>query len=93
MKERCLNPRHDHFHLYGGRGIKICDRWLESFVVFLDDMGPKPTPVTRSTGRRKRKLRAGEFRWATMREQASEQASALEIDTAYNSSEFHFRWG
>lgn len=44
MKARCLNPKHKQYKDYGGRGIKVCDRWLHSFPNFLDDMGQKPTP-------------------------------------------------
>lgn len=44
MKQRCTNPNTSHFELYGGRGIKVCDRWLENFQNFLDDMGERPSP-------------------------------------------------
>lgn len=44
MKQRCYNPKHTYYHNYGGRGIRICDRWLNSFENFLTDMGNKPTP-------------------------------------------------
>lgn len=43
MKQRCYNEKHSHFNYYGGRGIKVCDRWLNSFQSFYEDMGPKPT--------------------------------------------------
>src|SRR5665213_3191122 len=39
MKERCYNPKHKAFNDYGGRGIKVCDRWLESFEDWLNDLG------------------------------------------------------
>lgn len=41
MKERCNNPKHRMFSYYGGRGIKVCRRWLR-FKEFLMDMGIKP---------------------------------------------------
>lgn len=42
MKGRCCNPNNSQFHDYGGRGIKVCDRWLHSFENFLADMGERP---------------------------------------------------
>lgn len=42
MKTRCYNERHPTFKNYGARGITICDRWLESFANFIQDMGPAP---------------------------------------------------
>ncbi|HRF69918.1 MAG TPA: hypothetical protein PKV66_00645 [Candidatus Pelethenecus sp.] len=45
MKNRCLTPSYRAYHRYGGRGIKICDRWLgkDGFKNFLEDMGRKPS--------------------------------------------------
>jgi hypothetical protein len=43
MRQRCLNPRNRAYPNYGGRGITICDRWLESFKNFEEDMGPRPS--------------------------------------------------
>lgn len=42
MKERCTNPNDKRYSDWGGRGIKVCDRWLDSFENFLEDMGEKP---------------------------------------------------
>ena len=41
MRYRCLDPKATSWKDYGGRGIKICDRWLgpEGFVHFLEDLG------------------------------------------------------
>ena len=43
MKTRCYNPKATRFKHHGGRGITVCERWLNSFENFLEDMGKKPT--------------------------------------------------
>lgn len=45
-KYRCTNPNNDKYANYGGRGIKMCDRWLNSFESFLEDMGERPEGKT-----------------------------------------------
>ena len=42
MMTRCTNPKVNNYHNYGGRGIKVCDRW-HNFELFLLDMGEKPS--------------------------------------------------
>lgn len=42
MIQRCLNPRNHKYAEYGGRGIKVCERWL-CFTEFLIDMGKRPS--------------------------------------------------
>ncbi len=44
MKTRCYNPNEKEYNNYGGRGIIVCDRWLNNFSSFLEDMGQKPAP-------------------------------------------------
>lgn len=46
MKTRCLNPRNRKFPDYGGRGITICQEWVNDFTIFLWDMGPRPAGHT-----------------------------------------------
>lgn len=43
MKARCYQRSHNRYHLYGGRGIVVCDRWLHSFSNFISDMGERPS--------------------------------------------------
>jgi hypothetical protein len=44
MMDRCNNSEHSQYADYGGRGIKVCKRWAESFENFFADVGPKPSP-------------------------------------------------
>ena len=42
MIARCEDPNAAHYDKYGGRGIKVCDRWRQGFLSFLLDMGERP---------------------------------------------------
>ena len=46
MKDRCVNPNNKSYSEYGGRGIKVCDRWKNSFQLFLADVGLRPVDKT-----------------------------------------------
>lgn len=42
MIQRCTNQKHPYYAHYGGRGISVCDEWMNSYKRFLDDMGRRP---------------------------------------------------
>lgn len=46
MKSRCSFAAHKGYKHYGGRGIRVCDRWVGSFENFLADMGERPDDRT-----------------------------------------------
>lgn len=43
MRRRCTDPKRSNYHLYGGRGITVCDQWFHSFHAFLADVGYAPS--------------------------------------------------
>jgi hypothetical protein len=74
MKDRCHNPNRSDYKDYGGRGIRVCKKWLNSFENFFADMGPRPS-AKHSIDR----IRVnGDYepsncRWATKMEQVQNQ--------------------
>lgn len=43
IKRRCYKPGSPYYEIYGGRGIRMCDGWRNSFIAFFRDMGPRPS--------------------------------------------------
>lgn len=77
MIQRCTNPATENYHLYGGRGICVCERWL-TFENFLADMGERPagTSIDRFPNN-DGNYEHGNCRWATAAAQRANQRKGL----------------
>jgi hypothetical protein len=88
MLSRCYNPNTTNYGRWGGRGIKVCDRWLEhrkGFDNFLVDMGYKPT-VKHQLDRidNNKDYSPKNCRWATQKEQMNNTSKSLKIEYGGN---------
>lgn len=68
MIQRCTSPNYKFYARYGGRGIKVCERWRD-FRNFLADMGERPHGLTLDRINNGGNYEPGNVRWATRRQQ------------------------
>lgn len=81
MRRRCSNPKEPSYKHYGGRGIRVCERWEESYENFLADMGPRPSD-RHSIDRIdvNGNYEPGNCRWATWNEQSRNRRNNVFIE-------------
>ena len=78
MKARCLNPRHQRFADYGGRGVSICRRWMK-FENFLSDMGEPPTGMFLDRKDNAKGYGPDNCRWVTPKQSTANRSNTIRV--------------
>lgn len=78
MRARCQNQNDDNFPSYGGRGIKVCQRW-QVFSNFLADMGERPARTTIDRKNPNGDYEPNNCRWASPIQQARNRRNTLNV--------------
>jgi len=80
MRARCLFKSHEAYKNYGGRGITICDSWLDSFEKFSEDMGERPDGTTLDRIDVDGGYNKDNCKWSNPTEQANNRRSSIYLE-------------
>lgn len=80
MKARCCNPTDKDYPRYGGRGISVCQSWLDSFEAFFADMGRRPPGMTLERIDTDGNYAPGNCEWATATDQARNRRRSVYVN-------------
>lgn len=72
MRQRCSNPKLPFFKNYGGRGIRVCERWMK-FENFVADIGERPAGLTLDRINNDGNYEPGNCKWSNRKEQNNNQ--------------------
>ena len=86
--QRCTNKLHPSYDNYGGRGIKVCDRWKNSFKEFIKDMGKAETGMSIDRIDNNKGYYKNNCRWANASQQSLN--TRIRIDNKYGEKGIHF---
>jgi hypothetical protein len=82
MKARCYNPKCKQYADYGGRGIRVCDRWRKDYRAFEDDMGDRPEGFSLDRIDNDKDYSPDNCRWASRTTQQRNQRRAVYVHIA-----------
>lgn len=80
MKKRCYNENHWAYSYYGGRGIKVCEEWLNDFMCFYNDMGSRPKGLTIDRIDNNGDYSKENCKWSTRLEQSNNRSDTIKLE-------------
>lgn len=80
MRHRCTNPKNASWHNYGGRGITVCDKWVNDYDAFFADMGHCPLGMTLDRIDPSKGYSPENCRWADWTTQGNNKRTNVKIE-------------
>lgn len=79
MVGRCCNPKYGNYENYGGKGVKVCCRWM-SFKNFFNDMGPRPPGTVLDRRDNSKDYSPKNCKWATHKESTANRGNTVLVN-------------